>query len=94
MSCVKIVARCTIGVRTVVICICIIIFYLLGDKCQYWLQDENTHLASPFYSKEYIMQLYYNNLNCTWLLKADEGYYINFEMKHLQVNADHNALIF
>ena len=31
---------------------------------------------------------YYNNLNCTWMLKADQGSYINFEIDFFQVKSD------
>ena len=31
---------------------------------------------------------YYNNLNCTWLLKADQGSYVNFEIDFFRVKSD------
>ena len=28
---------------------------------------------------------YYNNLNCTWLLEAKKGFYVNFEFEKFWV---------
>ena len=60
----------------------------LDDKCQFWLQDNARILTSPYFdigqgaevgSKQ--PQNYYNNLNCTWILKAEQGSYINFDIE-------------
>ena len=52
-------------------------FYSIDPGCQYWLNETSKLLTSPFYGSQ---QRYYNNLNCTWILKAEEGFYVNFEL--------------
>ena len=31
---------------------------------------------------------YNHNLNCTWILKAKQGFYVNFEIDYFWVNND------
>ena len=35
----------------------------------------------------------YNKLNCTWMLKADQGSYVNFEIDYFQVKSDTIQLV-
>ena len=35
-------------------------------------------MTSPYFDG--LDQHYYNNLNCTWLFKAEEGFFVNFEV--------------
>ena len=67
----------------------IIIFCLLENKCQYWLNETLRTLTSPFFemsSKTSIQ--YHHNLNCTWILTAGQGFYVNFEIDYFWVNND------
>ena len=57
--------------------------YYLDDKCQFWMDDSAKILTSPYFDG--IGQRYYNNLNCTWLIKAEQGSYINFETDNVMV---------
>ena len=52
-------------------------FYFIDDHCQYWLNKEAGAITSSNYD---------HNLNCTWILKADQGYYITLEIEHFKVN--------
>ena len=52
--------------------------YFLDDKCQYWLNENAGVLRSPFFNGVY--PSYYNNLNCTWMFKAKDGFYVNIEI--------------
>ena len=57
-------------------------FPFLDDKCQYWLHwihDSEAVLTTPYFDGR--GQTYYNNLNCTWILKAEEGFFVNFEVR-------------
>ena len=58
----------------------------LDDKCQFWLDENTKVLTSPYYDG--YDQRYYNNLNCTWMLKAEEGSYVNLEIEYSRVNDD------
>ena len=59
---------------------------LLDDKCQFWLNKITNNLTSPYFgSNSGSKQLYYHNLNCTWLIKAEQGTYVNFEIHFLKV---------
>ena len=58
--------------------------YYLDDKCQFWLNDSAKILTSPYFDG--INQRYSHNLNCTWMLKAEKGFYVNFEMEYFLVN--------
>ena len=61
---------------------------LLDDKCQFWLNETTKVLTSPYFDGS--GQYYYHNLNCTWMLKAEQGFYINFEIGKFMVK--NNAL--
>ena len=65
---------------------------LLGNKCQYWLKESSRELTSPYfqYGTE---QKYYNRMNCTWMLKAEQGFYINIEMDYFYVNNNGPGLL-
>ena len=39
-------------------------------------------MTSPYFGSS---QKYYHNLNCTWMLKAEQGSYINFEIDFFEV---------
>ena len=61
----------------------LIIFSILDYKCQFWLDESSKVLKSPFFeSSEHCQycQKYYNNMNCTWIIKAEQGSYVNFEI--------------
>ena len=58
----------------------------LDDKCQFWLDESTKVLTSPYYDG--YDQRYYNNLNCTWILKAEQGSYVNFEIDYFGVKND------
>ena len=62
-----------------------IIFSILDYKCQFWLDESSKVLTSPFFESCAIVnktysQKYYNNMNCTWIIKAEQGSYVNFEI--------------
>ena len=59
------------------------LLYYLDDKCKFWLDDSAKILTSPYFDG--IDQRYYHNLNCTWMLKAEQGSYINFEIEYFRV---------
>ena len=71
----------------------LIVLSLLDDKCQFWLNDSSKILTSPYLngSKHHFYQPYYNNLNCTWMLKAEQGYYVNLEIDFFWVNKNSNS---
>ena len=54
--------------------------YSTDDQCQYWLNKTSRILTSPNHPI-----LYDLNLNCKWILKADEGFYVNLEINSIQV---------
>ena len=58
------------------------IFYSIDTECQYWLNETAGLLTSPYFDDK---AQYYNNLNCTWMLKAEQGSYINFEIYKFKV---------
>ena len=60
--------------------------YNIDDKCQFWLDDSAKVLTSPYFDG--IDQPYYNNLNCTWILKAEQESYVNFEINTFWVKND------
>ena len=57
----------------------------LGNKCQYWLKESSRELTSPYF-KYGTEQTFYHNMNCTWILKAEQGFYINIEIDYFYVN--------
>ena len=63
--------------------------YYLDDKCQFWLDDSTKILTSPYFAG--YNQRYYNNLNCTWILKAEQGSYVNFEIDYFRVKNKTNS---
>ena len=72
----------------------LIIVSILDDKCQFWLDERSKVLTSPFFDdtsvwdmglKKWYYQQYYNNINCTWIIKAEQGSYVNFEIDTLWV---------
>ena len=69
----------------------LIIVSILDDKCQFWLDESSKVLKSPFFeNSEYCQycQKYYNNMNCTWIIKAEQGSYVNFEIDIFWVTND------
>ena len=55
------------------------LFYFIDDNCQYWLNKANGTLG--------IMYSYYDfNMNCSWILNSDQGYYITLEIEYFSVN--------
>ena len=63
-------------------------FYFIDDHCQYWLNKADGTLTSPnFGVNDYGSYQYYDhNLNCIWILNADQGYYITLEIVDFMVN--------
>ena len=69
-------------------------FDFIDDHCQYWLNKADGTLTSPnfglngvgWYQNDH--QIYYHNLNCTWILDADQGYYVTLEIEYFRVNDD------
>merc|ERR1712110_537940 len=53
-----------------------------NDHCQYWLNENSGTLTSPnFYVNIWGLGHYYDhNLNCSWILNADQGFYITVEI--------------
>ena len=43
-------------------------------------------LTSPNYLSESDDQVYHHNLNCTWILNANPGFYISLEIEDFVVN--------
>ena len=73
------------------------IFYFIDDHCQYWLNKVDGTLTSPNFGVNDLgwNQDYDNNLNCTWILNADQGYYITLEIEYFEVNVyDTNDIYF
>ena len=47
------------------------------------------------YESYFSYSMYYmndDNLNCTWILNADEGFYITLEFRFIRVNNDINDI--
>ena len=65
-------------------------FYSIDDHCQYWLNKVDGTLTSPNFGINDIgyYQKYHHNLNCTWILNADEGFYITLQIDNFGVNYD------
>ena len=51
------------------------ISHSIEDHCQYWLNENSGVLKSPNHPSYYDL-----NLNCKWILKADQGFYVNLEL--------------
>ena len=60
---------------------------LLDDKCQFWLKESTNVITSPYFSNTYgsTGTIYHHNLNCVWILEAEEGSNINIEIDYLDV---------
>ena len=69
-------------------------FYFIDDQCQYWLNKTDGTLTSPFFGKNAIgnQQRYDNNLNCTWIINADQGFYITLDIEYFEVNDNDHKL--
>ena len=63
-------------------------FYFIVDHCQYWLNKADGTLTSPNfgYNDLGIPKKYDNNLNCSWILETDQGFYITLEIDYFMVN--------
>ena len=63
-------------------------FYFIDDPCQYWLNKTDGTLTSPNFglNNQGEYQLYDHNSNCTWILNADQGYYVTLEIVDFMVN--------
>ena len=60
--------------------------------CKFWLDETTGVLTSPYFDG--IQQRYGHNLNCTWTLKAEEGFYINLEINFFSVRKNKKYIIF
>ena len=63
-------------------------FCFIDDHCQYWLNKVDGTLKSPNHGKNALgnYQNYNHNLNCTWIINADQGLYITLEIDYFRVN--------
>ena len=63
--------------------------YFIDDHCQYWFNKADGTLTSPNFGINNLgkYQDYDHNLNCIWILDADQGFYINFEIDLFAVNS-------
>ena len=68
-------------------------FYLIDDHCQYWLNKADGTLTSPNYGVNDLgyNTYYIHNLNCTWILTADQGFYITLEIQYFRVNDNNHT---
>ena len=68
-------------------------FYFIDDHCQYWLNKADGTLTSPNFGVNDLgnYQDYNHNLNCTWILNTDQGYYITLEIEDFWVNNNHET---
>ena len=68
-------------------------FYFIDDHCQYWLNKGAGTLTSPNFgvNDDGSYQYYDHNLNCTWILNTDQGYYITLEIEDFWVNNNHET---
>ena len=69
-------------------------FYFIDDHCQYWLNKANGTLKSPNFGINDLGNnyRYEHDLNCTWILSADQGHYITLEIEHFSVNNDSDTI--
>ena len=70
-----------------------IIFHFIDDHCQYWLNKSAGTLTSPNFgiNDKNKRHDYNDNLNCTWILNTDHGFYITIEFDYFWVvNDDKN----
>ena len=60
---------------------------MIDDHCQYWLNETAGILTSTDFGINGIGQqtISIANSNCTWILKADEEFYINIEIDFFDV---------
>ena len=71
--------------------------HFVDDHCQYWFNKAEGTLTSPnfgindIHSISYKYQWYDHNLNCTWILNADQEYYITLEIDHFYVNDNNDT---
>ena len=57
------------------------------DMCQYWLNTSAGYLTTPY--------VYYsNNLDCTWMINGQEGFYINLEIDYFMLNSGDNLFVY
>ena len=63
-------------------------FCFIDDYCQYWLNKADGTLTSPNFGVNDLGEYknYDHNLNCTWILNTDHGYYITLEIEFFDVN--------
>ena len=58
------------------------------DHCQYWLNKADGTLTSPNFGVNHLgsYQIYDLNLNCSWILNADQGFYITLTLNNFQLD--------
>ena len=54
------------------------------DMCRFWLNKSAGTLTSPHYGQ---YQYYGHNLNCTWMIDVQDGFYINIEITSFRVKS-------
>ena len=52
------------------------------DSCQYWLNQKNKKLTSPYYPKYFFA----DGIGCEWLITAPEGHIIALEFEEFEVS--------
>ena len=70
-------------------------FNFIEERCQYWFNKTDGRLTSPNFGDNDLgyPQWYDYNVNCTWILNADQGFYITLEIEDFGVNNDSNDII-
>ena len=78
------------------VCSQFVILYFVDDYCQYWLNKTAGTLTSPNFGINNVggRREYNDNLNCTWTLTTNHGFYITLEIDYFWVNNNKNNINF
>ena len=60
----------------------IYILLLTDNACQYWLNDNEGILTSPYYPNDFLA----DNIGCQWIITAPEDHIIALEFKIFKVS--------
>ena len=71
-------------------------FNFIEERCQYWFNKTDGRLTSPNFGDNELgyPQWYDYNINCTWILNADRGFYITLVFEYFEVNDNTNDIYF
>ena len=71
-------------------------FNFIEERCQYWFNKTDGRITSPNFGDNDLgyPQWYDYNINCTWILNADQGFYITLEIVYFGVNDITNDIYF